>query len=152
MNVLVVLAVVVSRKEIPIPLPLNLPPELLNNCSFDLYRPYGASTAIQEGVVGTLLSALQCGRSPGGSNLIWTHVLYLDPPVDIRDNLFRPLGALGYVYSDGDRVRQFTSFGAINYSVVFVDYERDNTTDPSQDNGIISVYLFRTTLELPPWP
>lgn len=126
------------------PLPTNLPPELINNCGFDTFRPFGAGTPHIEGGVGTLVSAFQCGRSTGGAELHWSHILYLDPPFDIKDNVSRIGGGQSWTYADGDKVRVYMPFGYVDYVVVFVDYIKDNTTDPGGDSGIITVYLQRS--------
>lgn len=129
------------------PLPPNIPPELINNCGFETYRPFGSPTVHIGDGIGTIVNARACGRSTGGSELHWDHILYLDPPFDIRDGLSRTVGGQGILYSDGDRVRQFMPFGYVNYVVVAVDYEKDNTTDPGGDSGIIIVYLMRSSIE-----
>jgi hypothetical protein len=146
-NVVVVIVIVVERRFVSMPPPANIPSELLNNCLFELYRPYLASTPINENGIGTLVGQFPCGRTPGGANLLYSHILYIDPPFDIRDKVIRNPGGDSLIYADGDRVRVFMPFGQVNYVVVWVDYVKDNSTDPSQDSGVITCYLLRSSKE-----
>jgi hypothetical protein len=82
---------------------MSLPAELLiHTC--DVHRPFGASSALASGVVCRLTSDLArgTGRIVGP---VWTHVLDVQPGVDILDGCTRTAGSDAVTYADGDEVR-----------------------------------------------
>src|SRR5438105_11492454 len=61
------------------------------NVSVDIYHsanpasPYPGGTPAVSGVIGYLQPRVQTGRHGTASYLKWTHILYVDPSVDVRD-------------------------------------------------------------------
>ncbi|HEV3259972.1 MAG TPA: hypothetical protein VG013_24100 [Gemmataceae bacterium] len=66
---------------------LPMPP----NCTVDIYRttapanPYTLGAAGKKSVKGYLQPRVQTGRHGTASWLKWTHILYVDATVDVRD-------------------------------------------------------------------
>jgi hypothetical protein len=91
--------------------------ESMLTTTFDLYRPFGAAGATTTGVPGRLTADLirGAGRAAG---LVWTHLLDVQPGVDIRDGCTRTAGTNAVNFADGDEVR--TPDGA-RFVVVWVE-------------------------------
>lgn len=148
LSVLQKIALVVSNSFVasfrslrPMPIP-NLNPGSVDNASYQIHRPFGAASARSSGT-GSLVDSLPCGRSPGGSNLLYTHVLYVGSSEDVRDGCSRTAGGDAILYADGDEVRVTTPFGYTRFAVVWVGsaYDKGSISDPSL--GGIPVYLLR---------
>lgn len=122
----------------PIP---NVPEEYINNCKFEVFRPFGSSSPF--GLeTGTLVDAMPCGRFNTGGNVQFTHILYTGPSCNIRHNWTRISGLHAINYSDGDEVRAYNHEGYSRFVVVFVTYIRDGTVNPDSPSGYKAVYLF----------
>src|SRR5262245_65347181 len=96
------------------PLPSSL---LTTTC--DIHRPFGTTPAMASGVVCRLTPDLVRGAGkPSDTPLVWTHVLDVQPGVDIRDGCTRAAGSDAIAFADGDEVR---SPDGARYVVVWVE-------------------------------
>lgn len=112
------------------PLP-ELPEEVVNNVIFEVKRPFGPTPAtVYSNQVGSLVFAYPCGRSTG-SNLQWSHILYCDASLDIRDGISRTSSGNAILYTDGDRIEIADWRGVVTYVVVMVTnvYDTGSTTE-----------------------
>jgi hypothetical protein len=88
----------------------------------DIYRPYGAGSAVESGVRCRLIEQLDEGRAPVTSGSIsWSHYMEVDSSVDIRDGVTRTAGALTYHFTEGDADEvRIPDVNGTRYIVVFV--------------------------------
>jgi hypothetical protein len=97
--------------------------------SFTLYRPFNAVLPTASGVAGTLFDRIHAGRSPGGSNLLWSHVLEVGSATpEIIDNCSRTGGGNAILYSDGDEIRITRQGGGKIEKFVVVWVERTSAS------------------------
>src|SRR5262249_3151810 len=82
----------------------------------DVYRPFGAGAATATGSSCRLRPDMARGTTRSG--LVWTHVLDVQPDVDIQDGCTRTAGSDAVVFGDGDEIRD--ADGA-RYVVVWVE-------------------------------
>jgi hypothetical protein len=130
------------REAYPMAMP-NLPANVVGNCTFDLYRPFSSGTPLLSNQVGSLVDDFPCGRSVGGSNFIFTHTLYVDAALDIRDGAFRGVGGNVLYYNDGDKIVVTFLHQVITYVVVFVGTAFDVGSGGSLYVGSKAVWLMR---------
>ena len=89
-------------------------PFLTTTC--DIYRPFGAASPTTSNVPCRLTPRV----AEAGSAPEWTHILDVQPGVDVRDGCTRTAGSSSMTYGDGDEVR-VPSGGSTRYVVVRVD-------------------------------
>jgi hypothetical protein len=83
------------------PLPSSL---LTTTC--DIHRPFGSVPPLAGGVACRLSPDLVRGTvNLAGARLVWTHVLDVQPGVDIRDGCTRTAGSDAIDFADGDEIR-----------------------------------------------
>ncbi len=115
------------------------PPRPANNTTCDVYRSTGVPPATPDvaAVSCALIPAFREGSeaSEGDQDFRYTHVLYCDPEVDIRDS-YPAAPAADTIY-----VPDRTGTG---FQVVFVEL-----VNRGQPNGYLRVYLDR---KAPTWP
>jgi len=97
---------------------VSLPSSLLTT-TCDVHRPFDSVSAMASGVACRLSSDLARGTGrPSNASLVWTHILDVQPGVDIRDGCTRTAGTNAIHYADGDEIR--TPDGA-RFVVVWVE-------------------------------
>jgi hypothetical protein len=89
-------------------------PFLTTTC--DIYRPFGAGSPTTSNVPCRLTPRV----AEAGSDPEWSHILDLQPGVDIRDGCTRTAGSSSMTYADGDQVN-VPSGGTTRYVVVRVE-------------------------------
>lgn len=120
----------------------NIPEEYINNCKFEVYRPFGSSSAF--GLeTGTLIDAFACGEIMPAGLYRYTHVLYTGPSCNIRDGMSRLGSGNQLLYTDGDEVRAFNHQGYTRFVVVYVAIVPDGTVTPDSPSGYKAVYMMR---------
>ncbi len=100
---------------------MPLPPSLLTH-TCDIHRPFGVPTPAVTGLACRLKPDLAAGiarRTDAG--LIWTHILDVQPGVDIRDGCSRAAGADAISYADGDQIFVPGGGSGASYVVVWVE-------------------------------
>lgn len=85
----------------------------------EIYRPFGDSTPIATNIPCRIVPSIE--RSPNKGETYWTHMLDLQPGIDIRDGCTRTSGQTNIVYADGDEVRVPGGSGSSRYVVVWVE-------------------------------
>jgi hypothetical protein len=112
-------------------------PSSLLTTTCDIYRPFGSGSPTTSGVACRMVASLRSGRSPGGSNLLWTHYIDVSDTVDIRDGCSRTSGGNAILYADGDEIR-VPSGGTSRFVVVWVETHNLGTS-----NQFKRAYLMR---------
>ena len=89
--------------------------------TFDLYRSYGAGSALTTANRCRLMEQIDEGRAALAGSMQWTHYIEIEPTVDIRDGITRATGTLTITFTEAnaDEVRIPNSTGT-RYIVVFV--------------------------------
>jgi hypothetical protein len=124
------------------PLP-DLPPGVIDNCVFDVLRPFNSGLVISSGNSGTLVDTMQCGAAHTGGWISFTNILYASTTVDIRDNCSRTSGGNAIVYTDGDEIKLTIGAWSYRFVVVYVETTADQTTPGGVPGGSQTVLLFR---------
>jgi hypothetical protein len=100
---------------------MAIPAQLLTT-TCDIYRPFGDATPIATDIPCRLTPAFAAGTDKKSDTTIsWTHMLDLQPGVDLRDGCSRTTGENAVDYADGDEVRVPGGAGTTRYVVVWVE-------------------------------
>jgi hypothetical protein len=102
----------------------------------EIRRPFGSGSVAASGIACRLTGDLR-GEAPLVDRS-WTHVLTLNPDVDIRDGITRTGGVDRVTYADGDEVRVPSGGSSPRFVVVWV--ERCETGTPGE---FLRAYLLR---------
>jgi hypothetical protein len=99
---------------------------LVSRCN--IFRPFTAPFPMLMNVRCRLIGVF--GRGRAGLTFVYTHLLEVQPDIDIRDGCNRAGGSPTLAYSDGDKVQ--ITIGATLYTFVVVWVEVVNADTPRE--------------------
>lgn len=85
-----------------------------------IYRPFAAATPTTSDIRCRLVADFARSRNSQLTPM-WTHYLLVNPSVDIRDAISRPVGSNSLTYADGDEVRIPSGSSTPRFVVVWVE-------------------------------
>jgi hypothetical protein len=116
---------------------MSLPKSTLTT-TCDIYRPFGAGSPSSSNVPCRLVPSLSTDGPI--ADQAWTHLLMVDPEVDLRDGNSRTAGQNRLIYADGDEVRVPSGAASPRFVVVWIE-----SIEPETPREFKKAYLLRHT-------